>query len=529
MKNIIKKLLKEAVKKTYPDQDFSSLLEIQNVTAKNIQADYFTNISMKLAKILKTNPIEIADKIIGNMNNIDDIKFNIVKPGYINFSVGDGKKNNIISIINKSENLLSDCKTADPKKINIEFISANPTGPLHVGHGRGAIYGNIISKFLKIQGHHTVKEYYVNDYGNQIKKLIESILSKIDDNHIKIEEDDLYQGDYIETVAKTIEEEIKKKDIKDFNAQRSIILDEMFKIINVPINNLNIIFDKWFYESSLFDENLVEKVIKKLEATDHTFRDDGALMLKADEPRVLIKSNGDYTYFATDLAYHDLKMKDYDRIIDVWGADHHGYVPRIKAGLRALGHNIDKLDVHLIQFANLFRDGKKVSMSTRKGDFVELEDLRNEIGNDAINFFYLTKNKDQHLDFDLSIAISQNKNNPVYYIQYAYARIEKILNEVKDYHKEEYDLSSLDNIYEKDIITTLSNFHETIKKSIIGLQPHLVTNYLLKLSQDFHSYYANVKILNKDINYGQVHLIAAVQKVIKCGLDLINIDTPKEM
>ena len=222
-------------------------------------------------------------------------------------------------------------------------------------------------------------------------------------------------------------------------------------------------------------------------------------------------------------------MKDYDRIIDVWGADHHGYVPRIKAGLRALGHNIDKLDVHLIQFANLFRDGKKVSMSTRKGDFVELENLRNEIGNDAINFFYLTKNKDQHLDFDLSIAISQNKNNPVYYIQYAYARIEKILNEVKDYHKEEYDLSSLDNIYEKEIITTLSNFHETIKKSIIGLQPHLATNYLLKLSQDFHSYYANVKILNKDINYSQVHLIAAVQKVIKCGLDLINIDTPKEM
>ena len=222
-------------------------------------------------------------------------------------------------------------------------------------------------------------------------------------------------------------------------------------------------------------------------------------------------------------------MKDYDRIIDVWGADHHGYVPRIKAGLRALGHNIDKLDVHLIQFANLFRDGKKVSMSTRKGDFVELENLRNEIGNDAINFFYLTKNKDQHLDFDLSIAISQNKNNPVYYIQYAYARIEKILNEVKDYHNEEYDLSSLDNIYEKEIITTLSNFHETIKKSIIGLQPHLATNYLLKLSQDFHSYYANVKILNKDINYSQVHLIAAVQKVIKCGLDLINIDTPKEM
>ena len=529
MKNIIKKLLKEAIKKTYAEQDLTSLLEVQNVTAKNIQADYFTNISMKLAKILKTNPIEIAEKIISNMNSSEDIKFTIVKPGYINFSIVDGKKNNIISIINNAKDLLSNCKTTNSKKINIEFISANPTGPLHIGHGRGAIYGNIISKFLKIQGHQTVKEYYVNDHGNQIKKLVESVLSKIDSNYANGKDDDLYQGDYIETVAKTIEERIKKKDMEDFNAQRTIILDEMFKIINVPINNLNIIFDKWFYESSLFKDNLVEKVIKKLEATEHTFKDGGALMLKADEPRVLIKSNGDYTYFATDLAYHDLKMKEYDRIINVWGADHHGYVPRIKAGLEALGHNIDKLDIHLIQFANLFRNQKKVSMSTRKGDFVELEELRNEIGNDAINYFYLTKNKDQHLGFDLSIAISQNKNNPVYYIQYAYARIEKILKEVKDYHKKEYDLSSLDNVLEKEIITTLSNFDEITKKSVIGLQPHLITNYLLKLAQDFHSYYANVKILNKDINYGQVHLIAAVQKVIKCGLDLININTPKEM
>ena len=529
MKDTIKDLLKKSIDKTYSGRDFTDLIEVQNVTAKNIEADYYTNISMKLAKLLKKNPTEIANKIIKSMDELDDIKFNVVKPGYINFLVKDSKRNNIISVINNTENLLSEYKTNKPKKVSIEFISANPTGPLHVGHGRGAIYGNIVSKFLKIQGHEIVKEYYVNDYGNQIKKLIISVLSNIDTKYVNGKEEDLYQGDYIKKVAKTIQEKIEKEDLNDINAHRTIILDEMFKIIKTPINNLDIVFDKWFYESSLFKDNLVENIINKLKDANNTFEDNGALMLKADEPRVLIKSNGDYTYFATDLAYHDLKMREYDKVIDIWGADHHGYVPRIKAGLQALDHDIDKLDIHLIQFANLFRDGEKVSMSTRKGDFVELEDLRKEIGNDAINFFYLTKNKDQHLDFDLSVAISQNKNNLVYYIQYAYARIEKILNEVKGYEKNEYNLESLDDNFEKDIIKTLSNFHEIAKKSIMELQPHLITNYLQKLAQDFHSYYANVKILNENIDYSKVHLIAAVQKVIKCSLDLLNIKTPREM
>jgi len=252
-------------------------------------------------------------------------------------------------------------------------------------------------------------------------------------------------------------------------------------------------------------------------------------MLKADEPRVLIKSDGNFTYFLTDLTYHDLKMKKYDKIINIWGADHHGYVPRMIAGLNALGHNTDKLDIHLIQFANLFRGKEKVSMSTRKGEFVELETLREEIGDDAVNFFYLTKNKDQHLDFDLNIAVTNNKNNPVYYIQYAHARIEKILNETKNYQSHKYDLESLDNELEQNIISTLLDFNEVCEKTIMGLQPHMMTHYLQKLAQDFHSYYANVKILTDEIDYSKIYLIAAIQKVLKCGLDLLNINAPKEM
>tara|TARA_B100000035_G_scaffold45357_1_gene34239 strand:+ start:1590 stop:3215 length:1626 start_codon:yes stop_codon:yes gene_type:complete len=541
-------MLADSIKKTYADDKFVELIEVQNVTAKNIKADYFTNISMKLAKELKINPIKIADQIVKNLSSFNDIQVDIVKPGYINFLVEDTKKNNIISLINKSDDLLKNCKTEKKLRINVEFVSANPTGPLHIGHGRGVIYGNIIAKFLIIQGHDVTKEYYVNDHGNQIRKLCLSILAHINENYSE-NEDDLYQGDYTKEIALLLEKNnIKLPDIPKSldeahttsshinipNDTRDFIVKNMIRKIKDQLDKLDIEFDNWFYETSLFDKAnkyKPEDLITKLRKSDDIY-DDGtdAILLKAEEPRVLVKSDGTYTYFATDLAYHYLKLKEYDRVIDIWGADHHGYIPRMEAGLKALGHDINKLDVHLIQFANLFRDGEKISMSTRKGQYVELDQLSDEIGKDAINFFYLTKNKDQHLDFDLDIAIKQNKNNPVYYIQYAHARIEKILNEVNDYKSKEYDFSSLNHELEKELISTLIKFEEVSNKTIMGLQPQLMTHYLQKLAQCFHSYYANIKILNDGkADYSKVHLIAAVQKVIKCGLDLLNINSPKVM
>jgi arginyl-tRNA synthetase len=542
LKKIIKDILVDAVNKTYPNSKFTNLIEVQNVTAKNIEADFFSNISMKLSKELKKNPLEIAKNIAESIPKINDIKIDIVKPGYINFIINDKEKNNIISTINNSNDLLGHCRANKKLKINVEFVSANPTGPLHVGHGRGVIYGNMIAKFLRIQGHNVTKEYYVNDHGNQIRKLCLSVLSHIDELYAK-NEDDLYQGEYTKEIA----ELIKKNNIElpdlpksigqliDINENiRNFIVSNMITRIKKQLNNLNIKFDNWFYETSLFNEESKYKpdhLIKKLEKSGNLHNDGtNAIMLKAEEPRVLVKSDGTYTYFATDLAYHHLKMDKYDIVIDIWGADHHGYIPRMEAGLKALGHKTNKLDIHLIQFANLYRDGEKISMSTRKGEYVELNKLGDEIGNDAINFFYLTKNKDQHLDFDLNIAINQNKNNPVFYIQYAHARIEKILKEIKDYEDKEYDLRSLENKLERELISTLINFNEVTTKTIMKLQPHLMTHYLLKLAQDFHSYYANVKILNvQSVDYSRVHLIAAVQKVIKCGLDLLNINSPEVM
>ena len=288
-------------------------------------------------------------------------------------------------------------------------------------------------------------------------------------------------------------------------------------------------FNNWFSESTLFEENIVDNTIAKLKKNGKTIKKEGALMFNDDDPRVLIKSNGEYTYFASDLAYHDKKMREFDKVINVWGADHHGYVNRIYKGLEALGHDIDKLDIHLIQFANLYRGKEKVSMSTRRGEFVELETLLKEIGIDAINYFYLMRSKDQHLDFDLEVAVSSNKNNPVYYIQYAHARIEKILSQVPNYEEFEFNYKNLSSKQEGDIVNKLSNFSDACKKSIINLKPQIMTNYLYDLSQLFHGYYASEKIIKDEINYSRIYLLAAIQKVIRCGLETINIEAPKEM
>ena len=542
MKDIIKNIIVDAINKTYSNKKFIKLVEVQNVTAKNVDADFFSNISMKLSKELQTNPMEIANQLIKNISMNNDIQIDIVKPGYINFLIKDMKKNNIISTINSNNDLLENCRSKNKLKINVEFVSANPTGPLHVGHGRGVIYGNIIAKFLKIQGHDVTKEYYVNDHGNQIKKLCLSVFSQINAIYGENEEE-LYQGNYIKEIALLIKQNnLELPEIsanKDTNIvipeqTRNFIVESIIERIKKQLDDLDVSFDNWFYESSLFDAKNKynpDTLIETLKKSGNIHNDGtSAILLKAEEPRVLVKSDGTYAYFATDLAYHHMKLEKYDLVINIWGADHHGYIPRMKAGLKALGHDTSKLDIHLIQFANLFRDGEKISMSTRKGEYVEINELNDQIGKDAINFFYLTKNKDQHLDFDLDVAIKQNKNNPVYYIQYAHARIEKILEEVNDYREKECSLENLNSSHEKELISTLINFSDILKKTIIDLQPQLMTHYLQKLAQDFHSYYANVKILNNDKqDYSKIHLIAAVQKVIRCGLDLLNITSPKVM
>ena len=542
MKDYIKKEIIRVLKENYQLAEAEDIVEIQKTSNKHVASDYFSNIAMKLAKILKEKPLQIAEKIMSAINSDGSFEVWVAESGYINFTLNQSQKVNIIKKIINSDNLLAGVKTKNAKKIIVEFVSANPTGPLHVGHGRGAIYGNIISKFLEIQGHKVHKEYYVNDFGNQINKLVISVLSRIDES-IALEYTDLYEGDYINDISEEIRDFMKEEGwnieirnmlenneySKKLEACRKIIVNSILKNIRDSLSKLGIVFNNWFSESMLFEGNLVDKTIARLKETGKTIKKDGALMFNDDEPRVLIKSNGEYTYFASDLAYHDKKMREFDRVINIWGADHHGYVNRVCKGLESLGHDIDKLDIHLIQFANLYRGKEKVSMSTRKGEFVELDTLLKEIGIDAINYFYLMRSKNQHLDFDLEVAVSSNKNNPVYYIQYAHARIEKILSQVPNYREFEFNHKNLTNKQEGDLVDQLANFSDICKKSIINLKPQIMTNYLYDLSQLFHGYYASERIIKDEINYSQVYLLAAIQKVVKCGLETINIQAPKEM
>ncbi len=542
MEDVIKEEIIYALKCAFQMNDTVELVEIHRTTNKHISSDYYTNIAMKISKDIKKNPMEIAEKIKENFRDQKHFTISIAKPGYINFTIDSSQKNEIVSEILKKDDLLSSVKTEKPEKIIIEFVSANPTGPLHVGHGRGAIYGNIIAKFLKLQGHDVHCEYYVNDFGNQINKLVLSVFSKIDKNLCK-DAEDIYEGDYINEIASEIASlhkdhagDLSVKNLFEENKHHKLlqkykrfIIDYILDDIKKTLGILDIKFDNWFLESKLFEDDSVNKTINILKDSGKTKKIDGALMFYEEEPRVLIKSNGEYTYFASDLAYHDMKMREYDKIINVWGADHHGYVDRIKGGLTALGHNTNKLEIHLIQFANLFRGKEKVSMSTRKGEFVKLETLIGEIGIDSINYFYLMKGKDQHLDFDLEIAVSSNKNNPVYYIQYAHARIQKILDQVGDYKKESFNPSDLNSSIENEIISTLSNFDKVTQKSVINLKPQILTNFLFELSQHFHSYYASEKFIKDDINYSKIYLIAATQRIIKCGLNVLNISAPEKM
>ena len=526
---IIEKLTNIVINKF--GKEYAPLIEVSRVTKPHIDADFYSNIAMKLAKSLKQNPGNIAKNITEAIVDLDDISVSVAKPGYINFQINKNLKNNSVYEIAMTDDLLAFFKVDNPKKIHLEFVSANPTGPLHVGHGRGAIFGNVLKKFLKVQGHDVHSEYYVNNVGNQMRNLWESVRRRHSGDDVDLNENDLYVGDYIDDVHAAMSKSIKG-DFENCNEKEAIdiLCDIMIsKFIKPDLDYLDITFDEWYKESNLVEDDSVKKIIEKLKNSKDAVEIDGALMLKADELRAMIKSNGDLTYFASDLAYHDKKLKNYELVIDIWGADHHGYEPRIREGLKKLGHDDSKLQVKLIQFANLYKNKEKISMSTRKGTFVTLKKLADEIGNDAIYFFYLTKNSNQHLDFDLDVAVSQDKNNPVYYIQYAHARIEKILNQVGSIENVKFNPELISDREDTDLIDKLNRYKDIFGKSLLNLEPHLLANYLYDLASEFHSYYSNVRIITEDINYSRIYLIYSVQKVLKNGLGLLNVSAPTKM
>jgi len=465
------------------------------------------------------------------------------------------------------------------KKVLLEYVSANPTGPLHVGHGRGAAYGATVSNLLRNAGFIVDNEYYVNDAGRQMDILTVSIYLRyltICGESLRFP-DNGYQGQYIHDIAQVIyeasgQEFHLKSDLVFENVSKdgseggdkeihidqlierakSILGDRFKAVFKVGIESIlggikndlaefGVIFEKWFSEQSLIDSGLSEACITKLKDSKNLYEKDGALWFKTtnygdEKDRVVVRDNGNHTYFASDIAYHLEKLeRGYDKIINVWGADHHGYIPRVKASIEALGHDPNKLEILLVQFANLYRGGSKVQMSTRSGSFVTLEDLRAEVGNDAARFFYILRKSEQHMDFDLDLAKSKTNENPVYYIQYAHARICSVFRQADEKEIEldvsQTNLTLLTEEIEKDLLRELSRFKSVLESSAIQYEPHQLAYYLRDLSNHFHSYYNACKFIvdDKNLTQARLALISATQQILKNGLSILGVGAPESM
>ena len=560
MKEKISSKIAEIVESLYGSFDGSNRLDIEvNKTNDKSHGDYYTNIAMKLSKIVKNNPLSIAKEIRRAFETINDIdKIEIAAPGYINFFVSKSNKFSELTRILEDNSIF--LKNNKSQNIHVEFVSANPTGPLHIGHGRGMILGDTTARFLSLQGNKVTREYYINDAGRQIDLLLVSVLlSHLNiKNHIFSDEKNskeghlvTYRGAYIDDVSIVIKKnlnKINKNDVLDLldepidkliayiknhsdylTIRESLVNVVVDQYIKKDLSSVGVNFDNWFNESQLFESGFLKSILEEIADNDLSYSKDGALWFRntkfgEDKDRVLIKSNGDMTYFATDIAYHVNKFKKYDILINIWGADHHDYAIRLATALKALGYDVDnRLQIHLVQFANLVRSGKSISMSTRSGDFYPIQDLVKEIGDDATKYFYLTKKKEQHLEFDVDLAIKKNKNNPIYYIQYAHARITKIISDLEKKYVEKENFNNLNTKNEIILLEIINNYQSTMNKAISNIRPDLITNYLYKLSQAFHSYYAETKILSSKIKGEKIMLIQCIDKIILNSLSVLDI------
>jgi arginyl-tRNA synthetase len=578
LQDLLNKCIQELISKGTLNE-MPSKIRIDH-TKDNSHGDYATNIALMLSKQAKMSPVELAKIIIDQFEQKSFIKkIEIAGPGFINFFMSQETSSSIVNEIIDQAALYGSSEIGHGKKVLLEYVSANPTGPLHVGHGRGAAYGATVSNLLRNAGFIVDNEYYVNDAGRQMDILTVSIYLRyltICGESLRFP-DNGYQGQYINDIAQVIyeasgQEFHLKSDLvfenvskdgseggdKEIHIDQLIeraksILGDRFKVVfKVGIESIlggikndlaefGVIFEKWFSEQSLIDSGLSEACILKLKDSKNLYEKDGALWFKTtnygdEKDRVVVRDNGNHTYFASDIAYHLEKLeRGYDKIINVWGADHHGYIPRVKASIEALGHDPNKLEILLVQFANLYRGGSKVQMSTRSGSFVTLEDLRAEVGNDAARFFYILRKSEQHMDFDLDLAKSKTNENPVYYIQYAHARICSVFRQADEKEIEldvsQTNLTLLTEEIEKDLLRELSRFKSVLESSAIQYEPHQLAYYLRDLSNHFHSYYNACKFIvdDKNLTQARLALISATQQILKNGLSILGVGAPESM
>ncbi len=578
MKQELQQLLVEAISIVQEKMDvtFSAIDDIKiERTRDQSHGDYACNIAMVLAKQARTNPRELAAALLESIPESEIVeRVEIAGPGFINFFLSKQSRLNVISNILQAGKAYGRSEFGAGKSILVEFVSANPTGPLHVGHGRGAAYGATVSDLLEAIGYKVDREYYVNDAGRQVDILTVSIwLRYLEQCGIEIEfPENAYQGDYIRDIAdkllsekqQSLSSDMDFPEVKDdpethidqviaFAKQtlgienyQSILdlgLIEILGEIQGDLADFGVIFDHWFSERSLSNDDQIQKCIAKLKDSGFVYEEQGALWFRSTEfgdekDRVIVRENGQATYFASDIAYHVEKFsRGYDTAINIWGADHHGYIARVKAALSALDENPDALEILLVQFAALYRGTEKLPMSTRSGQFVTLRELRDEVGKDATRFFYIMRKCEQHLDFDLELAKSKSNENPVYYIQYAHARICSVLKQLEEkgytYDAEigNNNLHTLTEPSEEKLITALSRYPEIMHSAATEYEPHQIAYYLRDLANEFHSYYNSCQFIvdSDDLRNARLNLISASKQVICNGLGILGVSAPEQM
>lgn len=570
-----------------------------NRTKEQIHGDFASNLAMVAAKTAKTNPRQLAEKIVKLLPENPNIKkVEVAGAGFINFFLEDLARFTVLDAIMSQKGDFGTTETFSDKKIQIEFVSANPTSSLHVGHGRGAAFGMSVANLLEAVGYQVQREYYVNDAGRQMDILATSTYLRYLElcGETIIFPSNGYQGDYVKEIAQAIKQQHGKQfsiawqkilenvptdatyEInthgekvllsgdkeahidgliqnaknnlgKSYDIFHQFSLNNILDDIKDDLIDFSVRYDQWFSEKSL--EKDVIPVLELLQERGYLYEKDGNIWFKStdfgdEKDRVVRRANGQLTYFASDIAYHKNKLdRGFDKIIDVWGADHHGYIARVKASLTAMGYDADRLDVILVQFVTLWRGNEQVQMSSRSGEFVTLRDLRQEVGNDAARFYYVARKPEQHIDFDLELAKSQSKDNAVYYIQYAHARICRVLERL-----EERGLTIDDKLgkafqhllikpIETDLISLLASYPETLQRSAINYEPHILTNYLKELAGLFHAWYNDNRILPKEgepvteaeqqLMQARLRLSKAIRQVIQNGLTLLGLTAPTSM
>lgn len=577
MKQNLTQLLERAIaglkaEGTLPSE-LAPAIELDRTRAKE-HGDFASNIALVLSKPAGLKPRELAERIVRALPASAYVdKVEIAGPGFINFYLrAQALQERVREILDTGDGY-GRSNVGAGQRVQIEFVSANPTGPLHVGHGRGAAYGASLANLLEATGFDVHREYYVNDAGRQMDILAISVwLRYLEARGRRIAfPADGYRGDYVGDIAASLLRQHQGRFDRPLNLETSggdadKALDQAIDAAKAALGNdwtlihgfalnamladqrddlesFRVSFDRWFSEQSLHDTGAIDKALKILRAREHVYEKEGALWFRSttfgdEKDRVVTRENHQHTYFASDIAYHlDKFERGFDRVIDVWGADHHGYIARVKGALEALGLDPNKLQINLVQFAVLYRGGEKVAMGKRSGEFVSLRELREEVGNDAARFFYVLRKSEQHMDFDLDLAKSESADNPVYYVQYAHARVCSVFQQLHDKHlarsveQGNRSLHRLSEAHEQALMGSLARYPEVVETAALAHEPHQLAHFLRELAHDFHTYYNTHTFLVDDdaLRDARLNLVAATRQVIANGLALLGVSAPETM